>query len=181
MTTDALDELRANLVSGIATGRRRSRAVRRRALAAAVAVGVTLAVMLMAWGEGQDNAALAITRDHPWLTVRLVDANATPEEIERELRVAGIDADARLVPVRADAVGKWLFVEVEPPNVHAPSPEDAAEVQLVQLANNVVRIRADFDGRVYLTAGRAAEPGEDCGPGGTNDDPSSTYEYDCVP
>jgi hypothetical protein len=155
MTTDALDELRANLIGGIATSRRRSRAVRRRALAAAATVGVAVAAMLVVWAAGQDNAALAITRDHPWLTVRLVDANATPEEIERELRVAGIDADVRLVPTRADAVGTWLFVEVEPPNVHAPSPEDAAEVQLVEIVNGDVRIRADFDGRVYLTGGRA--------------------------
>ena len=166
MTTDALDELRANLIDGIATAQSRSRAVRRRALAAAVTVGVSLAALLTAWGESRDNAALAITRDSRWLTVRLVDANATPAEIERELRMAGIDADVQLVPARPDAVGKWLFVEVEPPNVHAPSPEDSAEVQLVQIVNHDVRIRADFDGKVYLTAGRPAKPEEYCGPGG---------------
>jgi len=123
-------------------------------------VGVTLAALLMALGESRDSAAPAITRDDPWLTVRLVDEKATPGEIERELRVAGIDADVRLVPARPDAVGKWIFVEAEPPNVHTPTPEDRAEVQLVQLVNGDVRIRADFDGRVYLTAGRVAKPDE---------------------
>jgi hypothetical protein len=186
MTTDALDELRANLIDGIATAQSRSRAVRRRALAAAVTVGVSLAALLMAWVESGDNAALAITRDAHWLTVRLADENATPEEIERELRVAGIDADVRLVPARADAVGKWLFVEVEPPSVQAPTLEDRAEVQLVQLVNHDVRIRADFDGKVYLTAGRVAKRDEYCGPGGTVDDLSPTSEPEpppepCVP
>jgi hypothetical protein len=175
MTTDALDELRANLIDGIARSQRRSRAVRRRALAAAVTVGVALAVLLVAWGESRDNAALAITRDDHWLTVRLVDENATPEQIERELREAGIDADVRLVPERPELVGKWISVEVEPPNVDAPSPADAAKAaQLVRIVNHDVQIRADFDGRVYLTAGRARKPGEYCGPGGMSPDDDSS-------
>ena len=181
MTTDALDELRANLLDAIATSQRRSRAVRRRALAGAVTVGVALAALLMAWGESGDNAALAITRDAEWLTVRLVDERATPDEIERELRMAGIDADVQLVPARSDDVGKWLFVEVEPPNVHAPSPEDVAHVQLVQIVNHDVRIRADFDGRVYLTAGRLAKASEYCGPGERYEDLTESSEYPCVP
>ena len=179
MTTNALDELRANLIDGIATAQSRSHAARHRALAAAVTVGVALAVLLMAWGESRDNAALAITRDDRWLTVRLVDDDATPEEIERELRVAGIDADVRTVPAEAEFVGKWISVEVEPPNVHAPTPEDRAEVQLVQTLNPgadapVVRIRADFDGRVYLTAGRVRKAGEYCGLGGMSPEDDSS-------
>jgi hypothetical protein len=154
MTTDALDELRANLIDGIETRRRRSRAVRRRALAAAVTAGVVLAALLVAWGESRDSTALAITRDARWLTVRLIDERATPEKIERELRAAGIDAEVRVEPAPADAVGTWLHWEVEPPNVHAPTPEDRAEVELVRGAGEVIRIRADFGGRVYLTAGR---------------------------
>ena len=182
MTTDALDELRANLLDAIATSQRRSRAVRRRALAGAVTVGVALAALLMAWGESGDNAALAITRDADWLTVRLVDARATPDEIERELRMAGIDADVQLVPARPDDVGKWQNVEAEPPNVHAPSPEDAAHAQqLVQIVNHDVRIRADFDGRVYLTAGRLAKASEYCGPGERYEDLTESSEYPCVP
>jgi hypothetical protein len=170
MTADALDELRAHLIDGIVTSQRRSRAVRRRALAVAVTVGVALAALLMAWGESRDNAALAITRGDRWLTVRLIDERATPEEIQRELRAAGIDALVRLVPARPDAVGKWIHVEVEPPNVHSPGPGDRAEVQLGQAVGQVVRIRTDFDGRVYLTAGRVAKPGEYCGPGGMSPD-----------
>lgn len=157
MTTDALERLRADLVAGIAARRRRARRRRRRAAAAVLAAGAAAALYVPAWGPGDDHAALAITRDARWLEVRIVDDRAGRDEIVRELREAGIDAEVSLSPTSESGVGRFLGLEVEPRNVHAPSPEARAEVQLVRLHEGRLRVRTDFGGRVYLIVGRAGE------------------------
>ncbi|HEV3000839.1 MAG TPA: hypothetical protein VGW75_08900 [Solirubrobacteraceae bacterium] len=166
MTRDALDEVRANLLAGIAARRRRSRTLRRRAFAAvaAAAAGIALAAVLTA-GDPEGGTALAIERHAQWIEVRLVDPQAPREDMASELRAAGIDAEVRLVPAGPDQVGTWIGAEIEPPNVHAPSPEDAAQVGWVRIDNrrDVLRVRVDFEGRIVLAVGRARFPGERLG------------------
>lgn len=160
MTTDGLERLRADLVTGIAAHQRQTRRRRRRAAAAVLAAGAAAALYVSAWSPSDDHAALAITRDERWLEVRIVDERASRDEIVRDLREAGIDAEVSLSPTSESGVGRFLGLEVEPPNVHAPSPEDSAQVRLVRLHEGRLRVRTDFDGRVYLIVGRAAAPWE---------------------
>jgi hypothetical protein len=106
---------------------------------------------------GSGSSAYSSTTPHLHLTAQLrVVAAAVELRVVLELPFAEVAAAARLLGDRgADARRAWTVPTARSP---APTPEDRAEVELV------VRIRADFDGRVYLTAGRVAKPGEYCGP-----------------
>jgi hypothetical protein len=150
MTADSfpfLDELRAELVRAARDEQARRRPRRRLALAAGAAALVAALAALGLLVDRSGSSALAITHDEDGIVVRIADANASPEELARELRAAGIQAQVRAVPVSPSVVGKW--VDIDGVGKHE------------EIAHSVdFRLPAGFKGRLRLEVGRPARPGE---------------------
>ena len=164
-------ELRSELVHGI--DRARSRRVRGRvalaAAAAAAAVALTLGLWLPDGGGG--SSALAVTKQDGWITLRIADATADPDQMTAELRAAGIDGEVTVRPVSPSLVGRWAAVETRPSAAakpgeavsvtelidEPPRARDAADVERllsIDFDPDALRVPEDFDGGVLLTAGR---------------------------
>jgi hypothetical protein len=169
-----LAHLRRDLVGGIEQRRRRRVRARRTALAGAPALAAGLAALVVIAAPGGTSSALAIDRQGDWIELRLADAGASSDEMQRELRAAGIDASVQLVPVSEPAVGRWACVaEVADAAPAGADPDGAGplgqrvQVRLseVEYGPTTIRIRRDFaqtaqDGRLLFVAGRAAASGE---------------------
>jgi hypothetical protein len=76
--------------------------------AAAVAAAVAIVVLLAGSGDGTSQA-LAITRQADWIELRIADVSAGPEQMNRELREAGINGRIALAPVPPEKVGVWIL------------------------------------------------------------------------
>ena len=92
-------------------------------------------------------AAIAVEEHGEWIHVRLLDVSADPEQVERELRDAGIDAHVVLDAAPPELVGKWTRVAFS-----YPGPVGVADPD---------EIRIPADSRyVEVGLGREPRPGE---------------------
>jgi hypothetical protein len=148
------DLLAASAPASITPRRRRWYAVPTMA-AAAVAVAVALAALPSGKHGPRPGTALAITDVAGGTRVRIADASASAERVERELGRAGITASVGSAPVSPSLVGTWTTVSGTPALRDAAS-EDAEIGHGVDL--NVPR---GYAGRLKLRIGRTARPGED--------------------
>ncbi|HEX2129565.1 MAG TPA: hypothetical protein VHF58_10160, partial [Solirubrobacterales bacterium] len=100
--------IRDALVGGIARRRRRARA--RVAVVGAVALlGAVTFGAASELSEGPPSAfALVIEERGSWTEVRIKDADATAEQMTRELRDAGIGAEVHVLPTGRQHVGEWM-------------------------------------------------------------------------
>lgn len=172
MTTDALEQLRTDLVGAVEAHGRRSRRLQRGAAAAAVVALVLTVSLVGLWPSGAPSA-LAITKTRVWVELRIADATGSPEQMNRELRAAGLDAEVRLVAAPPELIGKWAGAETKPVPGDGGSTSgfdrrrdraDVDELRQVRLDSpELVRIPADYHGHVVLFAGREGKPGEPCG------------------
>lgn len=176
----SLDSLRNDLVTGVRDANaRRSR--RHAGFAVTACVGLVLALLTLPQGQ-QD--ALAITQAHGYFEVRVRDATADPDDMNRQLADAGIPATVILNPVPAEFVGQWTtLIDAESVREHQafrcrsmndndgsvcvgtvdPDPvttERFREMDRILWDRDVVRIPRDFKGKVELEAGRPAREGE---------------------
>lgn len=114
----------------------------------AVAAVVALTAVLFTTTLG-GSPALAVERDGEWITVRLLEVAADPDQVESELRAAGIDAEVVVEPAAPELVGRWTRVAF---SVAGP---------LGEVDGDIVRIPADAREGVEIGLGREARPGED--------------------
>jgi hypothetical protein len=100
-------------------------------------------------------AELEVRHRNGQIEVRMVDLEATPRQIARDLADAGVDADVRGEPVGPSNVGRLISVAIDGP--------DADQVELVDFASHehqAFRIPERFRGRLEIGVGRPARPGE---------------------
>jgi hypothetical protein len=171
MTTEALVDLRNDLVGAIAL--RRRRAGRKRVL---LAVAIALAVIgsLALVVPSDSTRALAITRTSDWIELRIEDATAGTDRMTAELRDAGVDAEVQLVVAPPSRVGTWIAVQGNGPWVALTGDKAvddrriqeqvaATRAREIQIEPKIARVPKGFRGHVILIAGRAPLTGEDVG------------------
>lgn len=154
---DIVHRFKAQLVA--ARPARRSSSSRRRWVLAVCAAAVAAAAFFAALPAGDDGPrpgqALAVTRAAGDIVIRIADASASPDRIERELRAVGITASVATEPVSPSLVGTWTAVTASPPL------RDAAR-EHAEIARGVkLRIPEGYSGRLTLRVGRAARPGDE--------------------
>lgn len=157
---DIVDRFKDDLLAASAT---RPGGVRRRRWVIAVAgmacaAAVAIVAALPAANDGNEalrpGQALAVSRGEDSVNIRIADASASPERIERELRALGISASVEAVPVSPSLVGTWTTVSATP-----PLRDDASEH--AQVGHGVdLNVPRDYDGELKLRIGRPPRPGE---------------------
>jgi len=162
--------------------------LRRVAIAAAPAAAIVTAVLLLAgdaiFPGAPPERALAITHDADPVTkedsvrIRVVNAGADPDQMNAELREAGINACVETVPVTRDSVGDWLGVGASggsPDGLPSEPPEPGSgdfpvgrflETLADQIDEHPKFITVSIPlprgvSRLELQVGRPAEPGEE--------------------
>lgn len=155
-----LDSLKTEAATATRPPSRTSLAIPGIALLAVLALAI---VVVMA----SPQPAIAVDRRGEWIHVRLLDVSADPEQVERELREAGIDATVVMDVAPPELVGKWTRVAFAYPGpVGRATPDE-------------IRIPADSR-YVEIGLGREARPGEavmqpapGCAPGSSPVAPSA--------
>lgn len=135
-----LEALQAEAAGPPAAPRLRGVGLPSLALVALLAVAATLL-------SGGSTPAVAVEREGDWITLRLLEVAASPRQVERELRAAGIDATVVVEPAPADLVGRWTRVTF---------PQSGS---VGAVTAHEVRIPADVE-RVEIGLGRRVRPGE---------------------
>lgn len=144
----------------VAAGHRRAAIARWRGKAARLAAGA--AVVAAVFGVGavvrppDASAAIEVRHAGNLITVRLVDLEARPEEVEEELRAAGLDVDVTTGATPVQLVGRFVR--------HAssqPLPDDLEVLDEDGAAGfTSFALPDDWDGSLQLVLGREAQPGE---------------------
>lgn len=152
-----LDALRPQLVAAAA---RRHRAQptpshRRMAMAAVAVVAVVLAATLFVQiGTGRASAVVQVTRTDGFIEVRIIDAEARPDQVRRELAAAHLPVTVTAAPTGPSLVARFLAL-----GRSADSP-DLQPVDSDGVSYPGFRIPAHFVGQLDLIVGRQAVKGE---------------------
>lgn len=170
--TTALPELRTDLVAGVSRYHHRRRR-RRLTVVATGAVGALVAVLAVALPGGGTEEALAVSRGHGVIELRIADATAGSAQMTEQLRAAGIDGEVDTVPVIPELVGTWVAAHEKPRGApqatRVPEGLPALREQLrgdeIDRTDDVIRIpvdrvRGETSHYFVFYAGRAAVPGE---------------------
>jgi hypothetical protein len=142
-------------------------------IAAAAAVAWGVAAVLPSdkagpVGTGPAQAqALRFTESGGFLEIRIVDPAADPERYRREIADRGLDIELKLVPARAEQVGRVVFTEESVPGIESiEQPGNCTENGNCSVG---VRVPTTYRGHAVIVFGREAKPGEEV-EGGTSDD-----------
>lgn len=116
MTTEIsyFDQLRNELVTAADRHSKRSKKRRQRLtkLSLVILVLFMTTVMTMQLSETPSNAAvLQVIEESDGVVIRIADLSATSQQVEAELRDAGIDADVKSVPVSRSGIGRFVFAD----------------------------------------------------------------------
>jgi hypothetical protein len=157
-----LDQLRPQLVAAAARlhpPRRhhvRAPSPRLRPVMAAVAVAVLVlaAGLFVHLGTRRASAQVQVSRTKQFIAVRIVDAEARPDEVRRELAAAHLPVTVTAVPTGPPLVSRFLAL-----GRSANSP-DLEPVDSDGVSYPGFRIPADFTGKLDLYVGRPADKGE---------------------
>jgi len=146
---------------------------RLRALAAAAALALAALAAALGLTGGAASPALAVETSSRGVEVQLRDATASPAELTRELRAAGVRAEVLVVAAAPDAVGTWVDVQAPrvlpagvDPTLHDPFDEAAEQrraaerLRGVRIDGDVVRIPAGYPHDLVLVAGVEPEHGQ---------------------
>lgn len=145
------DELRRSLLGAAERRARRRRRLQRSGMTiAGVVMILTLSVaMLQSRPEPSAANVLKIEQTGTEVRVTLEELTATPEQIQEELRAAGINASVQAVPMPPSAVGHFVSVMMGP---GYPMTPDGTSFRSFVIADAPEYIEVHF--------GRLAAPGE---------------------
>jgi hypothetical protein len=116
------------------------RPARRRAPVLAVAAFAAFAAALGAFALADRGAdeAIAVSRQGDVTEIRVLDAQADPARLTKELRDQGVDATIRTQPVAPELVGQWysvIYNAREPSGRHVPVPGFRVEGDVVRFSS----------------------------------------------